>query len=382
MKVPAASDFRSRLRSPAVASRVGVWLAICFGVCFLTGLVSHYAQAGSQPIPFPTSPAWGYRVTQGLHVTSGVAAVPLLLVKLWAVYPRLFTRPPSGARRVLLHVAERASLAVLVAAALFQLVTGLANSTQWYPWSFSFRPTHHAVAWVAIGALVLHVAVKLVTIRGTLGADVDDATHDRPEATEPGPLTRRGLLRTTWLASAVAVITTAGGSVPLLRRVSIFGVTTGDGPGGIPVNRTAAEAGATAGATSPDYRLTLVGGGREMDLSREELASLPQATESLPIACVEGWSAGATWTGVRMRDLLDLIEAPRDRDVVIRSLQTRYAFGVSTLWANFADDPRTLLALELNGEVLGLDHGFPCRVIAPNRPGVLQTKWVTRIEVL
>ena len=28
-----------------------------------------------------------------------------------------------------------------------------------------------------------------------------------------------------------------------------------------------------------------------------------------------------------------------------------------------------------------LDHGFPARVIAPNRPGVLQTKWVTRLEV-
>ncbi|WP_371320659.1 molybdopterin-dependent oxidoreductase [Saccharothrix yanglingensis] len=23
-----------------------------------------------------------------------------------------------------------------------------------------------------------------------------------------------------------------------------------------------------------------------------------------------------------------------------------------------------------------LDHGYPCRIIAPGRPGVLQTKWV------
>ncbi|MGI8955066.1 MAG: molybdopterin-dependent oxidoreductase [Nocardioidaceae bacterium] len=28
-----------------------------------------------------------------------------------------------------------------------------------------------------------------------------------------------------------------------------------------------------------------------------------------------------------------------------------------------------------------LDHGYPCRIIAPNRPGVLQTKWVTKLEV-
>jgi DMSO/TMAO reductase YedYZ molybdopterin-dependent catalytic subunit len=42
----------------------------------------------------------------------------------------------------------------------------------------------------------------------------------------------------------------------------------------------------------------------------------------------------------------------------------------------------TLLALRVNGEVLHPDHGFPCRIIAPSRPGVLQTKWVTRLEVL
>ena len=34
------------------------------------------------------------------------------------------------------------------------------------------------------------------------------------------------------------------------------------------------------------------------------------------------------------------------------------------------------LALALHGEPLDLDHGYPARLIAPNRPGVLQTKWV------
>lgn len=48
----------------------------------------------------------------------------------------------------------------------------------------------------------------------------------------------------------------------------------------------------------------------------------------------------------------------------------------------YAQDPLTLLALRLNGEVLSLDHGYPARIIAPNRPGVLQTKWVGRLEVV
>jgi DMSO/TMAO reductase YedYZ molybdopterin-dependent catalytic subunit len=49
--------------------------------------------------------------------------------------------------------------------------------------------------------------------------------------------------------------------------------------------------------------------------------------------------------------------------------------------AAFADDGRSLLALDLAGQPLDLDHGYPCRVIAPNRPGVLQTKWVSSLEV-
>ena len=42
--VPRPSDFTSRLRGPEVAARVGLWLGICFGICFVTGLISHFAQ--------------------------------------------------------------------------------------------------------------------------------------------------------------------------------------------------------------------------------------------------------------------------------------------------------------------------------------------------
>lgn len=47
----------------------------------------------------------------------------------------------------------------------------------------------------------------------------------------------------------------------------------------------------------------------------------------------------------------------------------------------YARDPLTLIALRVNGERLDVDHGYPARVIAPGRPGVLQTKWLTAIEV-
>jgi hypothetical protein len=67
--------------------------------------------------------------------------------------------------------------------------------------------------------------------------------------------------------------------------------------------------------------------------------------------------------------------------VLVQSLQEHGGERVSTLAGNFSDHPHTLLALRLEGEPLSLDHGFPCRLIAPDRPGVLQTKWVGRLEV-
>ena len=381
LRPPSEADFGSRLRSAAVTARVGLWLGICFGVCFATGLISHYAQNPDHPIPFPTGPVWGYRVTQGLHVVTGTAAVPLLLVKLWTVYPRLFRRPEREVRRLALDGLERVSIAALVASAVFLLATGLANAAQWYPWDFSFRATHYAIAWVAIGSLLVHVAVKLPVIRRALGSDVESTIDDRPTATEPGVLSRRGLLRTTWAAAGVAALAVAGGTVPFLRHVSVFAARSGEGPQGVPINKSAAAAHITDEMVGPAYRLEVVYGGQTVALTREDLHAMTQRSQSLPIACVEGWSAGAEWTGVRVRDLLDLVGAPGGRDVDVYSLQPSGPYRHTVLQANFADDERTLVALALHGEPLSRDHGEPARLIAPNRPGVLQTKWLARLAV-
>ena len=286
-RIPDEHDFTSWLRSPAVTARVGLWLGVCFGLAFVTGLVSHWAQTPTPWLPFPTGPAWGYRVTQGVHVIAGTAAVPLLLVKLWTVFPKLLARPPRETRDLVLHGLERVSIAVLVTAALFQLATGLANAAQWYPWHFHFRATHYAIGWVAIGALVVHVAVKLPVISRALGSDVDSRDLDRPGLADgPGVMSRRGLLRTTWAAAGVAVLATAGATVPWLRQVSVLGVRSGTGPGGVPVNHTASQRGVVAAATSPSYRLSVVYGDGRVELGQRDLQALRQTIASHPIACV------------------------------------------------------------------------------------------------
>jgi hypothetical protein len=376
-RIPRPNDFTSPARGPRMAARLGILLGACIGITFLTGIWSFFQYGSPGWLPIGPDPAWLYRFTQGLHVVAGTAAIPLVLVKLWSVYPRLFRRSRKrGLRHFVVGGLERASVALLVGAVLFQLVTGSINVVQWYPWSFSFRATHGAVAYLAIGALLTHLAVKLPLVRIALRNTVDD----RLSLASDGP-SRRAVLLGAGSASALAVLLTVGQTVPFLRRVSVFGVRDGDGPQDLPVNRTARAAGAIDGATDPGFALELRHGDRTVRLTRAQLAALPQRTHRLPITCVEGWSRNATWTGVAVRDLLAMVGVDAASVVRVRSMQTRGAFSSSEMPADFAADPRTLLALQLNGETLHLDHGFPCRIIAPNRPGVLQTKWVTSLEV-
>ena len=153
-------------------------------------------------------------------------------------------------------------------------------------------------------------------------------------------------------------------------------------PQALPVNRSAREARVTELASDPNWRLTLRNGSQVRELSLADLDALPQQREVLPIACVEGWTVDAAWQGVRLADLLDLVGAPTDATVRMRSMQQRGAFAATTMPPQYARDPKTLVALHVNGERLDLDHGYPARVIAPGRPGVLQTKWLSAIEVV
>lgn len=121
--------------------------------------------------------------------------------------------------------------------------------------------------------------------------------------------------------------------------------------------------------------------GHTVRLTRADLLAMPHHSAALPIACVEGWSTSDQWwRGVRLRDLAALVGHDEDPpDVLVESLQQRGAFRRAALRANQVADPRSLLALAVNGEDLTPDHGYPARIIVPAAPGVLNTKWVARL---
>ena len=228
-----------------------------------------------------------------------------------------------------------------------------------------------------IGVLVVHIGAKWHQTRRT----------PLQQAGEPAPpehaLTRRGLLWTAGAAVGVVTITTVGQTFRPAKNLAALAPRVPDvGPQGVPINRTAGGAGVRKSARDAAWRLRIEGAvPRPVELSLDELRALPQHEAELPITCVEGWSARAHWRGVRVRDLLERAGAPAGAEVVVRSMQTRGSYRSSELNTIVARHDDTLLALEINGETLHIDHGFPCRLIAPNRPGVLLTKWVTALEV-
>ncbi len=85
--IPAEEQFRAPAHHERVTSKIGLALAVTFTTCFVTGLISHLIQHPPEWFWWPSRPVGLYRVTQGLHVISGVASIPLLLAKLWSVYP-------------------------------------------------------------------------------------------------------------------------------------------------------------------------------------------------------------------------------------------------------------------------------------------------------
>jgi hypothetical protein len=374
--------FSSPLRGPALTARVGRVLGIAFAVCFATGLLSHYQYAPWRWLPVPAAPSWGYRLTQGVHVITGIACIPLLLVKLWSVYHRLFAWPPA---RGLLTALERLSVAVLVSTSLLQLITGFFNVLQFYPWHWDFIAVHYWLAWIVIGSVVLHVAVKLPTIRTGLSTRLGDALPavDPPAAgrsptSVPAGPSRRGVLIAAGAGVGIVVVTTAGQVIPQLEPLALLAPRSPrKGPQNVPVNRTAAAAGVISAAQSSQYRL-VVDGPRILELSLAEVEAWDAHETVLPIACVEGWSRTAHWRGPRLLDLVERAGGSVRSAVTVRSLE-RSGYHSSVIRGSQLG--HSVLATHLNGERLSLDHGYPLRLIAPDRAGVLQTKWLTRIEV-
>ncbi len=405
--------WRSPIRGPWLTAVLGLVLLVGITVLFVTGLLSYAAYnpnlgrindqtpdkgvLGFYLFTWPTHPYWLYRLTQGVHVTLGIVLVPVVLAKLWSVIPQLFGWPPA---RGVAHAIERLSLLLLVGGVIFEFATGILDIQLDYVFPGSFYTLHFYGAWVFIAAFAVHVALRFGRmwralrsrrLRTELRADTartapEPRDADGLVATAPAPPTtsRRGALGLVGAGSLALLVVTAGQSIGgALRTTALLAPHDRDprkGPNGFQVNKTAAAVGIRASDIGPSWRLRIHGRHDAGPFTRGQLLAMAQHTAALPIACVEGWSTDDQhWSGPRLADLAALAGLPGAGSVLVESVQRGGPFSTVLLAGNQIHDPRSLLALRVNGADLSADHGYPARVIVPANPGVNNTKWVGRL---
>lgn len=140
-----------------------------------------------------------------------------------------------------------------------------------------------------------------------------------------------------------------------------------------------------------DWRLEI--GGlveRPLSLSLEDLRSRPARTQITRHDCVEGWSSIGQWTGTRLSALLaEAVLKPEARYIVFHCADRLdpNAVGDRGLYYESIDlvdafHEQTILAYEMNGQVLPVKHGAPVRLRVERQLGYKHAKYVMRIEAV
>jgi DMSO/TMAO reductase YedYZ molybdopterin-dependent catalytic subunit len=114
-----------------------------------------------------------------------------------------------------------------------------------------------------------------------------------------------------------------------------------------------------------------------------DLDSLQKVEQLADFHCVTSWSVRSLrWSGVRFKDFYQQLIIPTaipdpDATVVVFRGQDGYACCMQ-LEDLLADD--VMLASQLNGEPLGIEHGAPLRLVAPAHYGYKNVKHLCAIE--
>ena len=165
--------FRSPLRSTAVTARLGRALGICFAVCFVTGMLSHYQYQPWSWLPEPASPGERLPGDAGAaHRDRRRLASPYCWSSSGRSTPTCSAGPRSSRSctgsngcRCSCWSPPRSSSSS----------TGFLNTLNWYPWPWSFPSTHRYLGYVVIGSILLHIGIKLPDIKYGLQAKLREA---------------------------------------------------------------------------------------------------------------------------------------------------------------------------------------------------------------
>ncbi|UCE73990.1 MAG: molybdopterin-dependent oxidoreductase [Methanomassiliicoccales archaeon] len=116
-----------------------------------------------------------------------------------------------------------------------------------------------------------------------------------------------------------------------------------------------------------------------LNFTYENITSFPITSEVVTLKCVDGPQGTANWTGVRLKAILDLVGISEGAREVVVFGEDGYS---SSLTIQEATSPDVILAYEMNGETLPVDHGYPVRLVVPGKYGYKWVKWITHIQVV
>lgn len=128
-------------------------------------------------------------------------------------------------------------------------------------------------------------------------------------------------------------------------------------------------------------------------LSLEDLRRLPRQTQITKHNCIQGWSGIAEWGGVPLSEIIKLCGVqPEAKYLVFTSYQRgaqsypeasekeKQQYFYETIDMKLAQHPQTILAYEMNGAPLPLEHGAPLRLRVETLLGYKMVKYLHSIE--
>ncbi len=136
----------------------------------------------------------------------------------------------------------------------------------------------------------------------------------------------------------------------------------------------------------------LAGRSGDLILTLDDIKKLPRTEMTTEFKCIEGWSTIVNWTGVRFSDFAskylpqthngttpDVANRPHDLLPYVSMTTPDEKYYVGWDMPSILH-PQTLLAYEMNGAPLTVEHGAPLRLASPTKYGIKQIKRIGRIE--
>jgi len=124
-----------------------------------------------------------------------------------------------------------------------------------------------------------------------------------------------------------------------------------------------------------DWKLEIkINQSKSLFVDIDEILALPKTEIVFDFKCVEGWDQIQYWAGVRLSDFLTHFKLDDMAKKSYMGLETPNGAYYVGLERDSVLHPQTLLAYEMNGKKLTIEHGAPLRLIIPVKYGIKNLK--------